>query len=435
MHPILRTAFAAVSLFVSSSLVSAADLKPLLDDSTLWSQNREAFGGSSAKLGFEWTSNLRDSSRSDSHDLTFLDNKVYESVARFEGDELKQVTVLFFGRGDAGDLSKAAFEELLRKTIAALDGYTGKKFTARGKDSTSAVKADGVTWQTDHTLYTLEYSFTKENKAKKQEYRAEFIRLEMTRPPEAKKFTASSASKPAGGGKADLRTRVTRDTASGDVFIGTVPMVDQGQKGYCAVACAERILRYYGVEVDANEMAQVANTATAGGTSSRAMFEALKKLTARFRVRTQAMEEMSTQDYIRLIGDYNRNAKKAKKSLLTYDDHMIDVPALYQEMDADVLKETRAKNASSTSKFLREIQNRIDTGVPLIWSVHLGLFPEPGVPQSGGGHKRPIICYNTKSNEVIFSDSWGAGHEKKRMALDNAWTITTGLTAMEPIGG
>ena len=47
---------------------------------------------------------------------------------------------------------------------------------------------------------------------------------------------------------------------NGDVVIDGVPMVDQGQKGYCAVATVERLARYFGLEVDQHEMAQVANT-------------------------------------------------------------------------------------------------------------------------------------------------------------------------------
>ena len=34
-----------------------------------------------------------------------------------------------------------------------------------------------------------------------------------------------------------------RKAESGDVVIPDVPMVDQGQKGYCVVACAERLMR------------------------------------------------------------------------------------------------------------------------------------------------------------------------------------------------
>lgn len=45
---------------------------------------------------------------------------------------------------------------------------------------------------------------------------------------------------------------------------------------------------------------------------------------------------------------------------------------------------------------------------------------------------RLIIGYNRKEGELLYSDSWGRGHEEKRMALDDAWAITTNLYAIKP---
>jgi hypothetical protein len=47
---------------------------------------------------------------------------------------------------------------------------------------------------------------------------------------------------------------------------------------------------------------------------------------------------------------------------------------------------------------------------------------------------RLIIGYNTAKNEIIYSDSWGPGHEQKRMSLEDAWVITSGLSSLQPIG-
>ena len=46
---------------------------------------------------------------------------------------------------------------------------------------------------------------------------------------------------------------------------------------------------------------------------------------------------------------------------------------------------------------------------------------------------RLIIGYNAKTNDIFYSDSWGAGHERKRMSAADAWTITTGLAKIEPL--
>ncbi len=74
-----------------------------------------------------------------------------------------------------------------------------------------------------------------------------------------------------------------------------VPMVDQGQKGYCVVATAERVMRYYGVQTDEHESAELANTSAATGTSMDAMLASLKKLAARLRVRVSTIQEMDVR--------------------------------------------------------------------------------------------------------------------------------------------
>ena len=47
---------------------------------------------------------------------------------------------------------------------------------------------------------------------------------------------------------------------------------------------------------------------------------------------------------------------------------------------------------------------------------------------------RTLIGYNTKTDEVIFSDSWGAGHEFKKMKGRDACAATLGLYLVEPAG-
>ena len=66
--------------------------------------------------------------------------------------------------------------------------------------------------------------------------------------------------------------------------------------------------------------------------------------------------------------------------------------------------------------------------MPVIWSVMLGLVPEdPPLPQAFGGHMRLIIGYNAKDRTILYTDSWGARHERKTMGLEDAILVTTGL--------
>jgi len=73
-------------------------------------------------------------------------------------------------------------------------------------------------------------------------------------------------------------------------------------------------------------------------------------------------------------------------------------------------------------------------GIPLLWGLELGKYPEepPLKNQMSGGHMRLIIGWNQNTGQLIFTDSWGAGHEMKRMKISDAFRETHGLFAMQP---
>ena len=414
--------------FTSSAFAKPID--SLLASENLWTQKPDDFFTAAAKLGFEWTSSAQDSARVARKDLTAFGLPAVESIARFNDGTLSEVTIMFYTRGDAGDLAKEKFDSLVRTCAETLNKTTNAQFTPRGKDPTNAVKADGLIWQTDKVHYLLEFSFTKEVKSRDIPFRAEFVRLEIT--PPNKNGGQFASVKNAASSKFSGATHVKRDVASGDVWLGDIPMVDQGQKGYCVVASTERVMRYYGVSVDQQELAQAANTSSAGGTSGDAMLEALKKLSARFKVRVREVEKSDIKQLLALITDYNRAAKRAAAPPIPEQGNMIDVGEVYRTMKVDILREVRTRNKSDLSRFQRAVQAHIDEGTPLLWTVMLGKVPESNIPQNAGGHMRLIIGYNLKKDEILFSDSWGAGHELKRMSATDAWTITTGTMSIEP---
>jgi Peptidase_C39 like family len=129
------------------------------------------------------------------------------------------------------------------------------------------------------------------------------------------------------------------------------------------------------------------------------------------------------------MGKYNRSAKKLNKKVLDTDNYIYFIGGL----DPDVLRDVNGTGATF-EKFMRIVREGIDKGVPVMWGLQLGLFPENGekAKQAGGGHMRLIIGYNDKTQEIIFSDSWGPGHEKKRMAAPDASAATMGLYLLQP---
>jgi hypothetical protein len=428
--------FPLVILSLCFALVAKADqaLPTPLDGAfapeTVWETPAAQFVESNGPLGFRWVSSAHDTAQTTLKGGTLFGLPVYQALTRFEGEKLVQVTALFYNRGDAGEIDRTQYEALIRQAVDAISTATKTKFTVRGKDASSAVKAEGLLWTTEKSIYLLEYSATKEAKALGVPFRAEFVRLEITPRAQPRSLVdeALAASKKAG----PFQPHLTRDAASGDVVITGIPMVDQGAKGYCVVASAERVLRYYGVRVDANELAQLANSSAKDGTSVAAMTESLKKLTARLKIRVRTLEQTDVKSILTLIADYNRLAKRAKTDGIDFNENALDLRQIYSQMKPELLREARTKNRSALSGFEREVKSHIEKRVPILWSVTLGIMPEGDRPLPVGGHMRLIIGYNEKTDEIVYSDSWGMGHEMKRMASADAWSMTMGMATIEP---
>jgi hypothetical protein len=193
-------------------------------------------------------------------------------------------------------------------------------------------------------------------------------------------------------------------------------------------------MRYYGIPVDEHELAELANSSASAGTSNEAMFDSLKKLSQRLRVKIRTIENMDVRQILDLMKEYNRRARHEHRAPEIPDQGlMLDVQRIYSSMQYPILKEARTHNKADVDRFVQDVEDHIDQGIPVLWSVMLGLVPEPHAGTGIGGHMRLIIGYNLKTNEILYSDSWGPGNELKRMASDDAWTITTGLNTIEPL--
>lgn len=101
--------------------------------------------------------------------------------------------------------------------------------------------------------------------------------------------------------------------------------------------------------------------------------------------------------------------------------------------DGDVLRAIRAGKPAQVEKWMKPIRKSVALGMPVLWSVTLGVFPEEiGLPQSRGGHMRLIIGYDDVKKTIIFTDTWGAGHEKKEMPAATAAAMTMQRYLLKP---
>ena len=77
--------------------------------------------------------------------------------------------------------------------------------------------------------------------------------------------------------KRSIASRV-KTSRNGHDYIDSIPMVDQGDKGYCAAATLARVLQYYGYSVDMHAMADLAKTEAVGGTRAEDIIKAMRRV-------------------------------------------------------------------------------------------------------------------------------------------------------------
>ena len=343
------------------------DLDPLLDIPGVWALTPEKLeqlypkpAGASANPYFTWLT--ADHSRAQFMRQHFVNLTVHlkilektvpveEAVVDFANGKLNGVTFSVYNRGDSGTVGLAELQGRSAKCNEALRKKLGVVPAPRRPDPAQGLLAQGWTWISAQGMASLEYN------PELDRGQPEYLRLRIA-PRDARGAIAGAMREQRGGTTLSALAAAVKHNPEGDVWIDGVPMVDQGPKGYCVVASAQRLFEYYGISCDQHQLAQMAGTQAQGGTNSAEMAKALQSLDTHFK----------TQFKVLL-----RNGKD----------------------------------------FQKQIQEYINKGVPLLWGLALGNYPEepPLKMQTAGSHMRLIIGYNLKTNQVIFTDSWGAGHE------------------------
>ncbi len=422
-------------------------LDPLVRDGFEWKLTAEGFGKAWIPQRFAWLSTAKAAARNAGRHPV-LDPKTKkireerpslgsmaagETIVRFHKGVVSRIEISIYNRGDDAPLAETPFERKVEEVKALVTRIAGREGLDEGRDNRSASRAYATHWEGKTTDYTLEYSFQREIR-NRQPFLAEFIRLRLepaaSNRPLLENVTARENKGPKD--RETLRRGVVRKL-NGDSVIESVPMVDQGDRGYCAVAAAERVFRYYGLDVDQHAMAQLAGSSAAGGTSPDSMVEALQDAAGRLKVHVRTHDAIEDyESFEKMVKSYNRIARKnGAKEIPIKEGTFLNMMGCYREFDAGSLRETKLKG-SDYERFRKLMREQIGEGVPILWSLFLGIFPEKDIPQRSGGHMRLIIGYNDKTEEVIYSDSWGAGHEQKRMPMEEAYTMTTGLRTLQP---
>lgn len=403
----------------------------LKQDAPFWSWTSESFARETREAGFRSLGAAGEGARAAPPKGTFWGQPAFEVVVRFADDVPDTVNVSFFNRGDSDqNPTEAEFQDQVRRLMATLTAALGVQPTpGTGNSRIAMVRDDRWVWQLTELRYELAFSFTPQRRD--GPFRAEFIQLQVKKfKPGDMPASASTRINPYA-----VREKIKRDAVSGDVWLEGVPMVDQGPKGYCAAATAERIMRFFGQDVDQHQVAQIANTTSAGGTNFEALRNALQAVGRQYGFTVNTHLAWDFKDFKKEIDRYNKNAKRAGKAEIELQTTgVIQIGDVYAKMDAATFQQSKLEDKAGLGRFQERIQKAINGGCPLAWGVTLGFFPETPAYSGTGGHLRMIIGYNATKREIIFSDSWGKGHELKRMPIEQAFTISTSLFTLEPKG-
>jgi len=183
---------------------------------------------------------------------------------------------------------------------------------------------------------------------------------------------------------------------NGDVVITNIPMVDQGPKGYCVPATAERCMRFLGIPADMYLLAMAGETSAGGGTS---------------------------------------------------------VDRLLNNIGSDIKRKGRSFDIESGELKMRDIQKSIDDGIPIIWALYsttefnqtstertserkegdwdvykakvAKAAESPALtPDRNKGHVVIIMGYNESTNEIAFSDSWGERYLERWITIPEAEQVS-----------
>lgn len=335
-----------------------------------------------------------------------------------EDGAIQSLRVMIYNKGDDGDIDKEGFTAKQKDAVAAIDKLTGVKGRAVNVGAgDSGVKVKAIVWETEKAVFRMEYSA-----ATKGGFKAEFIRLDIG--PDKESIARGGARDAAA--KSSLKGNVQKEE-DGTVWIKDVPMVDQGQKGYCVPATLSRLFAYYGMDgIDQHALAALCNSQGDGGTSTADMQDAMERICKKFHIRITTLEDYNSV-VTSICDPYNKIAKKKDKPFISPANDPLAAA------DPEILKQARAPKPAVVDKWMKDIRKSIDAGIPVLWGVKVGIYKEEvGLPQSRGGHMRMIIGYNAKTRKILYTDSWGAGHERKTIDAAEALSMTTGRHILKP---
>jgi hypothetical protein len=187
--------------------------------------------------------------------------------------------------------------------------------------------------------------------------------------------------------RADAKESV-KTLPGGDVVLDAIPMVNQGSRGYCAIGTLAMIGKYYGVEVNIDQLASRAGYKE-GDTDNASIIPIYEAAAKEGRMRMRQQDTFSIREAMRELDKGH--------PILVWRWFSRERDAFHHKFAKD-----HAKNASLTLPDPKK-----DKADRAMWPN-----------DKGGGHASLITGYNKERDEVLFTESWGEGNRHRRMRVE-----------------
>lgn len=201
--------------------------------------------------------------------------------------------------------------------------------------------------------------------------------------------------------RADAKDSV-KSMPNGDVLLDAIPMVNQGSRGYCAIGTLAMIGKYYGLEVNIDQLAARAGYKE-GDTENASVIPIYEAAAKEGRMR---MKQQRTFDLREAMREVDKG-----HPILVWRYFSRERDAFHHKFAIDYAKDI-------TLKLPDPKKDKSDAAS----------WPD----RSTGGHASLITGYNKGRDEVLFTESWGEGNRHRRMRVEEMAATAYVLFYFEP---
>jgi hypothetical protein len=396
---------------------------------SLWTQTpetfRKTFGPSEI---YKWKSPLKRvltyNSGDSKTELSFFEHPVDKGTFSFKSNKLQAMRLTF--KKPEAISSKETYLEYLSKLAKQIEGLAKIGTPRLRKRKSGDDYSFTYSWRSPEYYISLRCRCSIDAKAKFNPGKSRFsIFRRIPVVAAGEKFEASSEEPPQIDENSKLKTN-----DKGDYYL-EVPMRKEGSHKECLYYSVKRIFDYYKTAPKDRNWKKIKAGLELNVKGAKGLKRVFSSVIGECRCDVSKIASTRIfDDFNRVMGfirDYNKNAGEMEKKRIN-SFKATSFEKLLTLMDEDVLVKTR-DNSEKIAKFKSGVCKEINEEKPVLWVVFLGVVKEKVKPLvSSGGYVRIIVGYNPKTNEVIYSDNWGKGHELKKMSWEKAWAIT--LTAL-----